>query len=201
MKTIVKMERLLFGSVVHQRSDNQFLSMTDLIKVGNKWRAENKLPLFDYKNYFRTQNTIEFCNELKLNYGVIKISGRGRGHHTWLHPILWIDIALAISPQLKVKTYEWLFDNLIKYRNDSGDSYRKMAGALYDRSKCQSKFHLEISGIALQIQAKCGVDDWQNATQDQLHSRDIIHSNVAVLTSVVKSNEQAVRIALEYQFK
>lgn len=197
MKTMVKMERMLFGYVIHQRSDNEFLSMTDLLKSGNKWRIENNISQFDYRNYFKTQQTIEFYKELQNKYGVVKISGRGRGKHTWLHPLLWIDMALSISPKLKLATYEWLFDNLIRYRNDSGDSYKKMAGALYNNTKCPTKFYQEITDIAVKIQNICGVDDWQNANQEQLHKRDIIHNNIAILTSVVKTNEQAVRIALE----
>jgi hypothetical protein len=35
---------------------------------------------------------------------------------------------------LKIEVYSWLFDKLIKYRNNSGDSYKKMAGALFENS-------------------------------------------------------------------
>ena len=106
-------------------------SATDLIRSGNKWRISNGLEPFDMKKWFQLKGTKEFISELELVYGKVKISGRGRGSHTWVHPMLFIDMALAISPKLKVKAYQWLYDSLLKYRNDSGDSYKKMCGALF----------------------------------------------------------------------
>ena len=53
----------------------------------------------------------------------------GRGQHLWVHPLLFIDMALWLNPKLKLEVYEWLFDKLLMYRNDSGDSFKRMCGA------------------------------------------------------------------------
>ena len=83
----------------------------------------------------------EFITELEESIdGKAKISGRGRGNHTWVHPYLFIDLALAINPKLKLEVYRWIQDYLLKYRNKSGDSYKRMTGALYERASNKSKF-------------------------------------------------------------
>ena len=110
--------------------------------------------------------------------------------------MLFIDIALAISPKLKVETYEWLYDNLLKFRNDSGDSYKKLTGALFERTTDKHIFHRYISKVALQIQEACGVEDWQTATEEQLKKRDRIHENITLLCSVLKNREEAVRLGI-----
>lgn len=54
--------------------------------------------------------------------------------------LLFLDLALAINPKLKVEVYEWLFDKLLEYRNDSGDSFKEMTGALYNNCSNKSQF-------------------------------------------------------------
>ena len=197
MKTEVLMERELFGMTIHQKSKSEFFSATDLERAGNKWRAINGLSVFDKSDYFNQKGTKEFINSLEEKFGKVKISGRGRGNHTWVHPFLFIDIALAISPKLKIEAYSWMFDNLIKYRNDSGDSYKKMCGALFIYAKNKSLFQVNISKIADIIKIECGVKDWETATEAQLKLRDRIHENVALLCDVLQDSNQALSIGIK----
>lgn len=196
MQTEVIMQRELFGMSIAQKSKSEFFSATDLVRAGNKWRIANSLSPFDSTAYFRQKGTQEFIAELESKFGKIKISGNGRGNHTWVHPFLFIDIALAISPKLKIETYEWLFDNLIRYRNDSGDSYKKMCGALFTHSKCKSTFHANIPKLADIIRIECGVKDWQTATESQLKQRDRIHENIALLADVLSDNQKAIEYGI-----
>lgn len=101
------MTRELFGMPISQKSKTKFLSATDLVKAGNKMRINNGLEIFNINEYFRTKSTIEFMKELSKKYGDIKIIRKGRGGHSWVHPFLFIDIALSISNTLKVEVYEW----------------------------------------------------------------------------------------------
>ena len=199
MKTTVYMERQLFGDTISQRSDNDFFSLTDLIKVGNKWRIMNNLELFLLKSYLGNKSTKEFINELELKYGKIKINSKGKNQHTWVHPLLFIDVALTINPKLKVEVYEWLFDHLIKNRNDSGDSYKRMCGALYAHSTLKSQFNSNIQKLAKVIILECGLsekDTWEIASEKQLKLRDKIHENIALLADVMNNNSQAARIGI-----
>lgn len=197
MKTAVIMKRELFGAEIEQNSKTEMFNATTLSKAGNKWRLENGMPEFNLSQWLKTKTTCEFVDTLRLKYENVLIIGRGRNSATWVHPLLFIDMALAISPTLKVEVYQWLFDNLIKYRNDSGDSYKEMTGALFLNMDNKSDFAKYITKIAVMIRNHCGVDDWQTATEAQLKQRDKIHDAIVLLVGVVRSNDEAVRLALE----
>ena len=196
MKTAVVMERELFGMPVAQNSKTEYFSATDLVKAGNKWRIINGLAQFNEKAWFKNKGTEEFITELELKYGKVKIPARGRGNHTWVHPLLFIDMALAISPTLKIEVYEWMFDNLIKFRNEGGDSYKKMCGALFVRASSKTNFPMYISDVANKIKLACHVDNWEKATEDQLDTRKKLHNDIALLADVLNNNDQAVRLAI-----
>jgi len=197
MKTEVEMKRRLFGCDIAQRSKSEFFSATDLVRAGNKWRVSNGFPIFQLSAWLKSGPTTDFVGELDKRFGKAVIKGRrGRGSHTWVHPLLFIDLALAISPKLKIEVYQWLFDELLKYRNDSGDSYKMMSGALQARHRNPRTFRDYIKMVAMRIRAHCGVRDWQRATQMQLERRDRIHEEIALLADVLNSADQAVEIAL-----
>ena len=192
MKTEVFMQRELFGEIIHQKSKSEFFSATDLVKVGNKWRISKGMAPFDMKAWFARKDVHEFLVELERTKGTVKISGKGRGHHTWVHPILFIDMALAINPALKVEVYDWLYDQLLKHRNNSGDSFKAMCGALYANESNKATFAGKISRLSKRIQLIVGVADWQKATQAQLELRDKIHAGIALLANVLRDNSQAI---------
>ena len=195
MKTAVIMKRELFGMPVSQHSKTEYFSATDLVKAGNKYRIINGLSPFNEKAWLANKSTKEFMEELELKFGKVKISARGRGHHTWIHPLLFIDMALAISPKLKIETYEWMFDHLIKNRNESGDSYNLLCGALYKRHTNKTTFHKYIQEVAKNIRLACDVGDWNEASESQLKARDKIHKEAALLCEVLQDNDVALKIA------
>ena len=196
MKTEVIMKRSLFGVEISQKSQSEMFSATDLVKAGNKWRIMNGLQPFDMSAWFLNKSTKEFISELENKYGKVKIAGRGRGNNTWVHPLLFIDMALAINPKLKVEVYEWLFDNLIKYRNESGDSYKRMCGNLYCNHENKRNFPAFVTSVADKVKLACRVKDWNKATEEQLSKRDRIHHNIALLSDVLRNNDEAVRIGI-----
>ena len=200
MKTAVLMKRNLFGVSIHQNSKNELISATDLVKAGNLWRAKKEMQPFSMNKWFQNKTTKEFIKELENKYGTVKIPARGRGKHTWVHPLLFIDMALAIHPKLKIETYEWLLDQLIKNRNNSGDSFKLMCGALYVREKNKSKFEEKIKILSRLIRKECKIDEeerWEGANQEQLAQRDKIHKTITMLCEVLNNNSEAVRIGLE----
>lgn len=201
MKTQVQMRRELFGGEVLQKSKSEFFSATHLANVGNKWRRDHDMAPFQLSQFLKSKSTGEFIAELEAKYGTVIESGRGRNSVTWVHPLLFIDIALAISPKLKIEVYEWLFDHLIKNRNDSGDSYKRMTAALYGRYENKRDFPRFISKAAEFIRESCAVDDWQSASEDQLRLRDLIHISVSTLCNVLSDPSQAVRLGVKEHIK
>ena len=196
MKTAVVMRRALLGGEISQNSKTEMLSATDLAKVGNKWRISNGLEPFRMKSWLNNKGTKEFIAELEARYGEVKKNARGKGSHTWMHPLLFIDMALAISPKIKIETYEWMFDQLIKSRNESGDSYKAMCGAMYVRARSKTNFYQYVQEVARKIKQACQVTDWNSATEAQLKLRDKLHNDIALLADVLNNNDEAVRLAI-----
>lgn len=195
------MKRELFGCEISQQSKTEFFSATELAKAGNKWRRFNELSDFNLSQYLKSNSFIEFKNEIEKKYGNVITSSRGRNSNTWVHPLLFIDIALAINPKLKIEVYEWMFDNLIRFRNDSGDSYKEMSAAIYTRFVNKREFPNYIQKVANYIKAELKVDDWQKATEQQLKSRDTIHNSIRLLCNVLNDTNQAVRLGVKENLK
>lgn len=190
------MERRLFDVSIKQQSGGGFFSATDLVNAGNKWRLHNDKSLFNLSMYLKSKSFCEFKDEMESKYGNVIINGRGRNSATWVHPLIFIDIALAINPKLKIEVYEWLFDNLIKFRNDSGDSYKEMCAALYIRFKNKSEFHNYIINVANRIKKSLGVSDWQKASEEELRKRDLIHISIKLLCNVLNDTDKAVELGI-----
>ncbi|MDX5586183.1 MAG: KilA-N domain-containing protein [Aureibaculum sp.] len=197
MKTQVLMKRELFGSEIEQQSKTGFFNATDLVKIGNKWRNSRNLPIFNFSAFLNNGKTKEFIEELNNKYDIVISKGKSKNSKTWVHPLLFIDIALAINPKLKVEVYEWLFDNLIKFRNDSGDSYKEMSAAIWQRFQNKREFPKYITRIANYIRKSCDVTDWNNASEEQLKLRDKIHYSIKTLTNVLTSTDEAVRLGVK----
>ena len=106
MKTQVIMRREIFGSEISQQSKTEFFSATDLVRAGNEYRAKKGIKYFNFAQFLKNKSTIIFIEELDKKFGKSIVKGRGRTNHTWVHPLLFIDIALAISPELKIEVYQ-----------------------------------------------------------------------------------------------
>lgn len=195
MNTEVILKRPFMGLEISQKSKSGLFSATDLVKIGNAKRKELGLASFNLSQYLKQKSTLEFIEELQKNNAEVIKKGRGRASSTWVHPLLFIDIALAINPKFKVEVYQWLFDELLKYRNDSGESYKRMVGALYERS-AKKDFHKLVTNVANYIRKECGVIDWNKASERELKLRDKIHDNIALLADVLTSPEEAVRLGV-----
>jgi hypothetical protein len=196
MTTEVFLQRPLLHGTIRQSNQTGFFSVNDLLLIGNKWRIINDLKMFSYDSWYNSSATQEFLTELRSQFGDVIKSKRGKTGERWAHPFVIIDIALNIDPKLRVEMYKWLYDELLKHRNNSGDSYKKMCGALYENCNNKSNFHRGVMKTALMIQEACHVSDWQKANEEQLKLRDKIHENIALLCDVLRDNNQAIRIGI-----
>jgi len=196
MTTEMFLQRPLLNGTIRQSNQTGFFSINDLLIVGNKWRITNDMKIFNYDSWYNSSATQEFLTELKSQFGEVIKSKRGKTGERWAHPFVVIDIALNIDPKLKVEVYKWLYDELLKHRNESGDSYKKMCGYLYENCKNKSNFHRGVMKTAVMIQDACKVKDWQIASDEQLKLRNKIHENIALLCDVLRDNNQAIRIGI-----
>lgn len=204
MKTEVVLKRPFLTGEVSQKSKSGLFNVNDLVNIANQKRRELGKRDFNLSQYLKTKSFLEFINELQNEIPtdvLISKNGKGRNSTTWVHPLIFIDIALAVDPKFKISVYQWLYDELLKYRNSSGDSYKKMVGALYERSNDKARFNQLVKEIAVHIKQKLKVDDWNTATEEQLKKRDKIHENIILLSDVLKDVNQVVRIAVDNVLK
>lgn len=197
MKTEMLIVRELFGQEIRQRHKSRLFSATDLVKAGNRWRINNGFEPFNLTLFLSNKSTVAFIKEIEIQkQEVVLLTTRGRNAQTWVHPLLFIDIALAIHPKLKVEMYDWIMDTLCEYRDLSGDSFKKMTGALWQHHGNKRTFKDYMTNLCHKIRLTCNVEDWQKATVGQLKLRDAIHEDIAWLASTLTHNDKAVDMAL-----
>lgn len=89
-------------------------------------------------NYFNSEKSKEFISTImerenlhtpKLVYVKSKAS-RGENAGTWMHPLLFIDFAMWINPSFKYDVLKFVYDEMIKYRNEAGDAYTRLGSAV-----------------------------------------------------------------------
>lgn len=134
MKTNNIMIRPMGQFHVEQRTKDGMFNATALLKQWNEATNSSK----ELKHYFENAATEEFINALikeeKLhgrNSAYVKSKARAdRGGGTWMHPLLFIDFAMWINPTFKVKVLKFVYDQMIKYRNEAGDAYKALSAAV-----------------------------------------------------------------------
>lgn len=112
-----------------QRTKDGYFNATKLIDVWNKTESQKKI----LGNFVKNDSTKEFINQLKKE-GIEQplISGRGTGENsgTWMHPKLFIDLAMWTSMEFKSKVIDMVLDGLILSRNDAGDYHKEMCASI-----------------------------------------------------------------------
>lgn len=134
MKTNQIMTRPMGNFHVEQRTKDGMFNATDLLKQWNQNSGQQK----DIAHYFENSSTEEFVNALiseekftSRNSVYVKSKARmDRGGGTWMHPIMFIDFAMWLNPAFKVKVIKFVYDQMLKYRNDAGDAYKELSSAI-----------------------------------------------------------------------
>ena len=129
MKTNQNLTRKMGDFEVIQRTKDGMFNATELIKQWNaNSKSERKLD-----NFFKLNGTEDFVNTIierenlntpKLVY--LKTRGKYNGG-TWMHPLLFIDFAMWINSEFKYDVLKFIYDELIKLRNEAGDTYIEMS--------------------------------------------------------------------------
>lgn len=131
MKTNQIMTRSMGQFKVQQRTKDGFFNATALLKAWNSTAlSERKMEL-----YFQSPKTTEFINTImekedlhtpKEVY-VKSRASRGANAGTWMSPMLFIDFAMWINPTFKYDVIKFVYDQMIAFRNESGDAYKDLA--------------------------------------------------------------------------
>ena len=204
MKTAVIMERELYGRVIRQNSKTQMFNGNDLLKVCNEARKLNGMAEKQIGNYMVNDSTKELVNTLCIQENISESDAistkRGKFGGTWMHPVIMIDFAMWLSPEIKVRILSWVLDGLINARDDSGDSFKDAMSSLsrsFPREADKPNFY---HAVSRQIAEACRVgndkDKWQRASEKQLKLRSSIHEYISVLADVTPNAGTCVSKAI-----
>lgn len=119
---------------VAQRTKDGFFNATELLKQWNSTTSSKK----KIEHYFDNQSANELIDTIikrenlhtRNSVYVKSRASRGDNAGTWMHPILYIDFAMWINPSFKYDVLKFVYDQMIKYRNDAGDAYRKLGASV-----------------------------------------------------------------------
>lgn len=131
MKTNQNLIRKMGEFDVIQRTSDGMFNATKLLKAWNEHSGQKKQMI----HYSENASTNEFINALLSEENLkernsVVLQSRGKSGGTWMHPLLFIDFAMWLNPTFKVKVLRFVYDQLIQYRNDAGDSYKEMTSAI-----------------------------------------------------------------------
>ena len=155
METTVVLSRKMGDYEITQRTSDGYFDGNALL---TQWNSQKNNPQRKMETFLTASNTGEFCSALNDeisqtadnqhranlpkgdNQLVIKSKGRmtmkGRtSDKVWMHPYLFIKFSMWINPRFEVKVIKFVYDELIKQRNEAGDAYREMSEAVAKLSK------------------------------------------------------------------
>lgn len=141
MKTNQVMKRPMGVFQVEQRTRDYMFNATALLKQWNE-----NLPCFNAEHnstyrkktlsdFFASQNTKDFLEALReeenVNMGFYPyLKSRGKNGGTWMSPVLFIKFAMWINPRFEVQVIRFVYDQMIRFRNEAGDAYREIGSAV-----------------------------------------------------------------------
>lgn len=186
------MERQIMGVTVRQNHKTKMFNANDLHKLANEHRKVEGLKPKQLAQYFELEGTQELMKEVCLTEVLkledVKKSTRGKQGGTWVHPILFVDLAMWYSPKLKVRIINWVLDGLMEIRDESGESFKRMNSVLSRTFPTEFENPLSFIKVSRAIALACNVgegqDKWQKATKEQLELRDSIQRNIELIADL-----------------
>ena len=144
MKTNQDMIRTIGDYLVVQRTSDGYFDGMELLR---QWNSKEENPKRQMSKFLEQEQTKEFIKALVEdeshvannlhgdNQVFTKIKGRITKNgktpdKVWMNPLLFIEFAMWINPTFKVKVLRFVYDEMIKYRNDAGDAYKELSSSV-----------------------------------------------------------------------
>lgn len=131
MKTNQVMIRPMGQFKVEQRTKDGFFNATALLKLWNSSSGQQK----QMSHYTDNAATKEFLTALLKEENLkerdsVLLQTRGKNGGTWMHPLAFLDFAMWLNPSFKVKVLKFVADQMLFYRNEAGEAYKRLASAI-----------------------------------------------------------------------
>ena len=144
MKTNQDMIRTIGDYIVVQRTSDGYFDGMELLR---QWNSKEENPKRQMSKFLEQEQTKGFIKALVEdeshvannlhgdNQVFTKIKGRITKNgktpdKVWMNPLLFIKFAMWISPTFEVKVLRFVYDEMIKYRNDAGDAYKELSSSV-----------------------------------------------------------------------
>lgn len=144
MKTNQEMVRYIDNFSVIQRTSDGYFDGSELLRQwngveGNQRRQMSKFLDMEETKQFIKALAADESHRAKMLIGenqlLIRIKGRstkqGRNpDKVWMNPLLFIKFAMWINPTFEVKVLRFVYDEMIRYRNEAGNAYLELGAAV-----------------------------------------------------------------------
>ena len=138
------MIRTIGDYIVVQRTSDGYFDGMELLR---QWNSKEENPKRQMSKFLEQEQTKGFIKALVEdeshvannlhgdNQVFTKIKGRITKNgktpdKVWMNPLLFIKFAMWISPTFEVKVLRFVYDEMIKYRNDAGDAYKELSSSV-----------------------------------------------------------------------
>jgi len=150
MKTEQIIDRNLNGVAVRQSTKTRFFNANDLLSLYSKQKGAKEKRITDYLDNAQTKSymsaiqadSLNTANSRELEYPLVEpyYTKRGKYGGTWMHPYLFIDFAMWLSPEFKLTCVKWIYDKLIDLRLEGGDTFKLVNLALFNRKPTTTQY-------------------------------------------------------------
>lgn len=144
MKTNQEMVRYIDSFSVVQRTSDGYFDGGELLR---QWNSVEGNPRRKMAEFIESPKVNEFLKALaedeshrsKTDIGenqlLIKVKGRNTKEgktpdKVWMNPLLFIKFAMWINPTFEVKVLRFVYDEMIRYRNEAGEAYKELGSAM-----------------------------------------------------------------------
>ena len=186
MKTNKVMKRPMGRFIVLQRTSDGYFNATKLIEQWNNSSSDKRY----LDNFWKGHHLVELMSEIAENElgfksvdftelkSVLAKTKRGKYESgTWMHPILFIKLAMYLNPRFEYQVIRFVYDELIKFRHLAGDNYNVLTAAIAKLPDCDYRE----TAIAIQwiVFNRTGKELRQQATQMELAEISDIENKLA----------------------
>lgn len=171
---------------VLQRTSDGYFNATKLIEQWNK--SGNEKRYLD--NFWKGHHLVELMSEIAENELGVKsvdftelknmLAKTKRGKYesgTWVHPILFVKLAMYLNPRFEYQVIRFVYDELIKFRHLAGDNYNVLTTAIAKLPDCD--YRTTAKAMQWIVFNRTGKNLRQQATQKELAEISDIENKLA----------------------
>ena len=157
MQTPQILQRDFNGCSIRQNHLTKMFNANDLM---NAFKMSNPTTSKSVVRYTDNESTKEFIETLIHREGIglhlVITTKRGLGGGTWMHPYLFLDFAMWLSPDFKLIAIKWIYDNLCLLRDTAGEEFKELNSVIKDVLNPEKPY--VYSNECRMLQSLAGVD-------------------------------------------